>query len=80
MTLRNVQIALRLPADDLEAVDALVPEHHQSRSEVIRQAIELYLYRIACENDAAVYERQPLTANELALGGDASGWEATPKW
>lgn len=76
----TTQIAVRLPTDDLAAVDALVPDRHRSRSDVIRRALELYLYRMACENDAAAYERQPLTDDELALGDDPSAWETTPPW
>ncbi|CAN5793528.1 hypothetical protein BH24ACT3_BH24ACT3_18230 [soil metagenome] len=80
MTASSRQIALRLPADDLAAVDALVPEHHASRSEVIRRALDLYLYRLACERDAAAYDVRPLTDGELRLADDPGGWEATPAW
>ena len=69
---------MRLPAEQLEAIDALVPELHESRSELVRRAIELYLYRIACERDAAKYDEQPLTDQELAAS--RTGWELTPKW
>jgi hypothetical protein len=44
--------------------------------------VELYLYRLACERDARIYEEMPLTDDELALA-DAS-WrtsaETLPPW
>ncbi len=73
-------VTLRVPDDLLAQLDALVPQVHPSRSEALRRALELYLYRVACEQDAEAYERQPLTEAELAVGDDARNWEATPSW
>ena len=73
-------VTLRVPDDLLAQLDALVPEVHPSRSEALRRALELYLYRVACERDAEAYERRPLTEDELAVGDDARDWEATPSW
>jgi uncharacterized protein GlcG (DUF336 family) len=61
-------------------IDRLVPHAHPSRSDVIRRAVELYLYGLACERDAEAYDARPLTDAELALADDPSGWEATPEW
>lgn len=72
------QVAVRLPDDQVQAIDALVPGTHPSRSDVIRRAIDLYLYRLACERDAAIYETSPLDDRELALADDA--WKSTPAW
>ncbi|MGI9033462.1 MAG: hypothetical protein ACR2HY_07230 [Acidimicrobiales bacterium] len=44
------------------------------------RAIELHLYRLACERDAAIYEATPLDDGELSLIDDERGWEATPAW
>lgn len=76
----TAQIALRLPTKQLEAVDRLVPGIHASRSDLIRRAIELYLYRLACERDAAIYEAMPLTEEELAFVNDPASWSTIPKW
>jgi len=56
----SIQIAVRLPSELVEQLDHLVPSPHQSRSAAIRRAIELYLYRLAAEQDASVYDRMPL--------------------
>ena len=74
------QVAIRLPAELLEGIDALVPDPHPSRSDVIRRAIEQYLYDVACRRDAEVYEQIPLTDEELALGDDQRNWQATDSW
>jgi Arc/MetJ-type ribon-helix-helix transcriptional regulator len=55
-------------------------QRHVSRSEAIRRAIELYLYRLACEGDAARYEEVPLTAADVAMADDPGSWEGTPEW
>ena len=46
----------------------------------MRRAIELYLYRLACERDACRYEALPLTDAELALADDPQAWAGTPEW
>lgn len=74
------QIAVRLPDDQLAALDALVPKRHGTRSEAVRRAVELYIYRVACEQDAAAYDATPLTDIELALTDDAEAWAGTPAW
>jgi predicted transcriptional regulator len=76
----TTQIAVRLPDDLVERLDALVPGTHESRSELIRRSIELYLYRLECEADAERYAAVPLTDAELALADDPSGWSGTPAW
>jgi metal-responsive CopG/Arc/MetJ family transcriptional regulator len=76
----TTQMALRLPEDLLRRLDDLVPATHPSRSEAVRRAIELYLYRLACEHDARQYEATPLTSAELAFTDDAEAWSGTPPW
>ncbi len=76
----TTQIAVRLPDEMVEQLDELVAAGHQSRSEAIRRAIELYLYRLQCERDALRYDELPLTAAELALADDPAAWDATPSW
>lgn len=76
----TTQIALRLNDDQLAAIDALVPNLHPSRSEVIRQAVALYIYRLACERDAEAYTAVALADGELALADDPAAWAGTPAW
>jgi Arc/MetJ-type ribon-helix-helix transcriptional regulator len=76
----TTQIAVRLPEELIDKLDALVPSPHQSRSDAIRRAIELYLYRLAAERDAAIYDRVPLSDAELAFANDPESWAGTPAW
>lgn len=76
----TTQIAVRLPSEVVEALDKLVPGAHASRSEAIRRAIEMYVYRMQCEHDAAVYDAIPLTESELALADEPDSWVGTPQW
>jgi Arc/MetJ-type ribon-helix-helix transcriptional regulator len=74
------QVAVRLPEELIAKLDELVPDHHSSRSDAVRRAIEVYLYQLACERDAELYERLPLTDAELALADDPTGWASTAPW
>ena len=76
----TTQIAVRLPEALISQLDALVPGTHDSRSDAVRRSIEMYLFRLASEQDAARYERQPLTDQELVLADDPEGWTGTPSW
>jgi Arc/MetJ-type ribon-helix-helix transcriptional regulator len=76
----TTQIAVRLPDELVQQLDSLVPRTHASRSELVRRSIELYLYRLGCEQDAERYARQPLTDDELALSDDPEAWSGTPSW
>ena len=76
----TTQIAIRLPEEIVSRLDALVPAVHESRSDAVRRSIELYLYRLACEEDAERYEREPLSDGELALADDPDAWTGTPSW
>jgi Arc/MetJ-type ribon-helix-helix transcriptional regulator len=76
----TTQIALRLPDELVRRLDALVPVVHGSRSDAVRRSIELYLFRLACEQDAERYEREPLTDAELSLADDERAWAGSPSW
>lgn len=76
----TTQIAVRLPQELVSRLDALVPGTHESRSDAIRRSIELYLYRLACEQDAERYARDPLSDEELTMTDDPRAWEGTPAW
>lgn len=77
---QNVQLAIRVSNELVEALDRLVPERHATRAEAVRAAVEGYLYRIACERDAQRYAEKPLTDDELAMADDLDSWAATPPW
>lgn len=76
----TTQLAVRLPEDLIRKLDELVPDTHATRSDAVRRAIELYLFRLASEHDAEVYERLPLTDEELALSDDPETWGTAPPW
>jgi len=76
----TTQVAVRLPDELISRLDALVPTTHESRSEAVCRAIELYLYRLACEHAARQYERIPLTEAELSLADDPNAWSDAPPW
>jgi predicted transcriptional regulator len=76
----TIQVAVRLETDQVARVDRLVRALRSTRSDVIRRALELYLYRLECEHDARVYERKPFTDAELALADDEQAWKGTPEW
>ena len=76
----TTQIAIRLPDELVSQIDTLVPRVHATRSDAVRRSIELYIYRLACEADAARYEEKPLSDDELALADDAASWRSTPAW
>jgi Arc/MetJ-type ribon-helix-helix transcriptional regulator len=76
----TTQLAVRISDEQLDEIDKRVPAVHESRSALIRRALELYLFRLACEEDAKVYETQPLTPDELSIGTDVKSWELAPKW
>lgn len=75
-----MQLAVRVPRSLIDDLDALVPGLHPTRAEAVRSAVESYLYRLACEQDAQRYLEQPLDDDELALTEDPSGWDGAPPW
>ena len=76
----TVQLAIRLSEDLVSQLDALVPGTHESRSQAVRRAIEVYLAWLANERDAAIYEPLPLTDDELAFADSPEAWAGTPAW
>jgi predicted transcriptional regulator len=76
----TTQLAIRLSDEQLGEIDRLVPGVHETRSALIRRAIEMYLYRLACERDAMIYESLPLSDDELSAAHDSRNWDVAPKW
>lgn len=75
-----MQLAVRVPRSMVESLDRLVPDRHPTRAAAIRAAVEQYLYRLACDEDARRYAADPLTPEELALTEDADAWRTAPPW
>ena len=71
---------VHLPDDVVRRLDALIPTLHGTRSEAAARAIELYLYRLACERDAKIYDRFPLTDDEMAFADEPEVWSTAPPW
>lgn len=76
----TTQLAIRIADDQLAQIDSMVPRVHDSRTELIRRAIELYLYRMACERDARIYAELPLTDSEMSQFETPTDWDAAPAW
>jgi predicted transcriptional regulator len=76
----TTQVAIRLPIELVTQLDELVPRLHPTRSDAVRRSIELYIYRLACEADAARYAETPLSEEELSLADDPASWKETPAW
>lgn len=67
----SIQIAVRLPDELVSRLDRAGSASKRTRAEVVRTALDAYLYRIECEHDAAIYERTPLTDDELVVSDSA---------
>jgi Arc/MetJ-type ribon-helix-helix transcriptional regulator len=65
-----IQVAFQLPDEDLEAIDALVPDKFSSRAEALRIAVRLWLRQIEEQRiDAALaagYDLLPPSGEEKA--------------
>lgn len=70
----------RLPDDLARELDTVVGRLYSTHSTVVRRAVQQYLYRLACERDAVVYEREPLSESDLALTRHPEAWSTTPSW
>lgn len=49
------------------------------RSELLRDAVRRYLLRLASENDAHLWQEQPLDAGELSLA-EIADWGPAEDW
>jgi predicted transcriptional regulator len=76
----TTQVAIRLSREQAARLDRAARGLRETRSEVVRRAVELYLYRLECEHDARVYQGAPLDDAELAFADDPKAWKGTPSW
>ncbi|MDA8354959.1 MAG: ribbon-helix-helix protein, CopG family [Actinomycetota bacterium] len=72
-------VSFRVDEDDVRRVDEWANRLHVDRTTLLRDALMAYLSRLAGEHDAAAYQRQPLTDEELALAG-AEDWGPAEDW
>lgn len=78
-------VSFRVEDDQVQRVDEWARRLHVDRTTLLREALTAYLARLAGEHDAAAYERQPLTDEELALAaaedwGPAEDWSDLATW
>jgi len=78
-------VSFRVEDEEVERVDEWAGRLGVDRTTLLRDAIGAYLARLAAEHDAAAYQAQPLTDDELALGaaedwGPADDWSDLAAW
>jgi Arc/MetJ-type ribon-helix-helix transcriptional regulator len=79
-----IQVAFQLPDEDLEAIDALVPDQFPSRAEALRSAVRLWLRQVEEQRiDAALaagYALLPPGAEEKAWADISAEAAARLDW
>jgi len=75
----TTMVSFRVEDDDVLRVDEWARRLNVDRTTLLRDAVAAYLARLAGEHDAAAYQRQPLTDEELALAG-AEDWGPAEDW
>ncbi|HVA44547.1 MAG TPA: ribbon-helix-helix protein, CopG family [Acidimicrobiales bacterium] len=75
----TTMVSFRVEDDDVLRVDEWARRLNVDRTTLLRDAVAAYLARLAGEHDAAAYQRQPLTDEELALA-DAEDWGPAEDW
>jgi predicted transcriptional regulator len=81
----TTMVSFRVDEDDVRRVDEWANRLHVDRTTLLRDALTAYLARLAGEHDAAAYQRQPFTDEELALAaaedwGPAEDWSDLADW
>lgn len=72
-------VSFRADDEDVAEADRWADRLGVERSELLREALASHLARLAAEGDAAAYEAQPFTTDELALD-DADDWGPAEDW
>jgi predicted transcriptional regulator len=75
----TTMVSFRVDEDDVRRVDEWANRLHVDRTTLLRDALTAYLARLAGEHDAAAYQRQPFTDEELALAA-AEDWGPAEDW
>ncbi len=78
-------VSFRADDEDIAEADRWAERLGLERSEILRDALAGHLARLAAEADAAAYEAQPFTVDELALDtaddwGPAEDWSDWATW
>ena len=78
-------VSFRVEDEEVQRVDEWARRLDVDRTTLLRDAVTAYLARLAGEQDASAYQRQPLTEDELALAaaedwGPAEDWSDLAKW
>ena len=72
-------LSFRVNADEAIRVREVAGSRGVPQSEIIREALRCYLDSLAARHDAVVYEKQPLTSQELSLTA-VEGWAPAEDW
>lgn len=78
-------VSFRADEDDVAAADRWAAVLGVERSELLREALASHLARLAGEEEALAYVRQPFTEDEVALDatnewGPAEDWSDWAAW
>lgn len=81
----TVMVSFRAEEDDVAAADRWAALLGVERSELLREALAGHLARLAAEEEALAYEREPFTEDEAALDsadewGPAEDWSDWAAW
>jgi predicted transcriptional regulator len=72
-------LSFRIEDDVVRDLQAWAERLGIDRSELLREALRRHLHRLASENDALIWEQQPLAKGEGALAGVAD-WGPAEDW
>lgn len=72
-------VSFRMDDEEVRVVDEWARRLRVDRTTLLRDALGAYLALLAGEHDAATYERQPFTDEELALA-EAEDWGPAEDW
>jgi Ribbon-helix-helix protein, copG family len=61
----TVSLSFRAEEKLAAALESEAARSGKSKSELMERAVRDLLYRLACERDAEIYDRIPLTAEEM---------------
>ncbi len=71
---KTIQVAFKLSAADLDAVDALVPAHHDSRAAALRSAVRELLRR---RRDEAIEDALETGYRDVPPTAEEARWAET---
>ncbi len=81
----TTMVSFRVADDDVRRVDEWANLLCVDRTTLLRDALMAYIARLAGEHDAAAYQRQPFSEEELAFAaaedwGPAEDWSDLAAW